>query len=198
MTQIRSVTIEAEDPAAATSFYATAFGSAAPIQVSEASAPSSGFRGFTLSLLVAQPANATALLDSAIAAGASVVKPAAKSLWGFGGVVRAPDGTVWQVATSAKKDTAPASRDFETVTLLLAADDVSASKSFYAERGFTVGKNFGKYVEFRGDGPVSLALYTRKALAKNAGVAPEGSGSHRLIVDADAGAFVDPDGFVWQ
>ena len=36
------------------------------------------------------------------------LKSAAKSFWGYGGVVRAPDGTIWKVATSAKKDTGPA------------------------------------------------------------------------------------------
>ena len=43
--------------------------------------------------------------------------------------------------------------------------------------------------------PVKLGLYSRKALAKDAGVAPEGSGSHRLVIGG--AAFTDPDGFVW-
>jgi hypothetical protein len=41
---------------------------------------------------------------TALAAGAAPLKPVAKSLWGYGGVVRAPDGTIWKVATSSKKD----------------------------------------------------------------------------------------------
>jgi hypothetical protein len=28
-------------------------------------------------------------------------------------------------------------------------------------------------------------------------VSAEGSGSHRIAIDSDAGAFVDPDGFAW-
>jgi hypothetical protein len=45
--------------------------------------------------------------------------------------------------------------------------------------------------------PVKLALYGRRALAKDAGVAPDGTGSHRLMIGGDAGPFTDPDGFAW-
>ena len=34
--------------------------------------------------------------------------------------------------------------------------------------------------------------------AKDAGVAADGSGSHRLIIGGDAGPFTDPDGFAWE
>jgi hypothetical protein len=44
---------------------------------------------------------------------------------------------------------------------------------------------------------VTLALYGRRALAKDAGVTPEGSGSHRIFIGADNGPFTDPDGFTW-
>ena len=53
------------------------------------------------------------------------------------------------------------------------------------------------YVEFEAPGPVKLALYGRRALAKDAGVPADGTGSHRLTIDSDAGAFTDPDGFAW-
>jgi hypothetical protein len=119
-------------------------------------------------------------------------------MWGYGGVVQAPDGAIWKVATSAKKDTRPASRDVEKIVLLLGATDVAASKRFYVEHGFVVGKSFGKYVEFATpSSPVGLGLYTRRALAKDVGVSPDGSGSHRLTITADVGAFTDPDGFAW-
>ena len=67
--------------------------------------------------------------------------------------------------------------------LLLGVADVAASKRFYVERGLAVAKSFGrKYVEFATRvGSVTLALYGRRALAKDAGVAPDGTGSHRLI-----------------
>ena len=61
-----------------------------------------------------------------------------------------------------------------------------------------MGKSFGgKYVELDTT-PIKLALYGRRALAKNAGVPPEGSGAHRLAIGGDAGAFTDPDGFTWE
>jgi hypothetical protein len=46
--------------------------------------------------------------------------------------------------------------------------------------------------------PVKLGLYKRRALAKDAGVPVDGTGSHRIVVGSDAGAFADPDGFAWE
>jgi hypothetical protein len=128
------------------------------------------------------------------------LKPAAKSFWGYGGVVQAPDGTIWKVATSAKKNTGPATRRIDEIALLLGVADVRAGKRFYVDRGFEVAKSFGgKYVEFAApSSPVKLALYGRRALAKDAGVAPDGTGSHRLLIGSDAGPFTDPDGFAWE
>ena len=84
--------------------------------------------------------------------------------------------------------------------LLLGAGDVAASKRFYLERGLPVARSFPHtYVEFAAPSThVKLALYKRHALAKDAGVAPEGTGSHRIILGSDAGPFIDPDGFAWQ
>lgn len=195
---INSLTLDVPDVAAAERFYSS-FGLGSLLQFRGSAEASSGFHGFTLSLIVSQPANAAALLDAAINAGATVIKPASKSLWGFGGTVQAPDGTIWKVATSKKKNTEPASRRVEDVVLLLGATDVSASKRFYVDHGFTPGKSFGSYVEFVADsGPVKLALYKRQALAKDAGVSPEGSGPHRIVIGNDGGAFDDPDGFTWN
>ena len=199
MTSIESVTIDVADPAAARSFYAAAFWLDTPLRFKSAEAPTTGFRGFTLSLTVSQPADVKALVGAAIDAGATALKPVAKSLWGYGGVVRAPDGTIWKVATSAKKDKGPATRQIDQIVLLLGAEDVAASKRFYTGRGLSVAKSFGKYVEFATpSSPVKLGLYGRRALAKDAGVAPDGSGSHRLAIGGDAGSFTDPDGFEWE
>jgi catechol 2,3-dioxygenase-like lactoylglutathione lyase family enzyme len=199
MLAIDAITLEVADTSAARHFYAAAFGLDPQLRLQAADAPSAGFRGFTLSLLVSQPADARALIDAAVAAGATTLKPAAKSLWGFGGVVQAPDGTIWKVATSNKKDTGPATRDIDKVVLLLGAEDVRASKRFYAGRGLPVAKSFGtRYVEFETPpGTIGLGLYGRRALAKDAGVAPEGSGSHRIVIGTDAEPFTDPDGFAW-
>ena len=199
MTSIETLTLEVADVAAADRFYTAAFGPAVPLRFTSAQEPTDGFRGFTLSLVVSQPADVKALIGAAVDAGAATLKPVTKSLWGYGGVVRAPDGTVWKVATSAKKDKGPATRHVDQVVLLLGATDVAASKKFYTGHGLSVAKSFGKYVEFAAaSSPVKLALYRRGALAKDAGVPPEGSGSHRLAIGDDAGSFVDPDGFEWR
>ena len=199
MTSIESLTIDVADPAAAESFYAAAFCLDTPLRFRSAEAPTAGFRGFTLSLTVSQPADVKALIGAALDAGATALKPVAKSLWGYGGVVQAPDGTIWKVATSAKKDKGPATKQIDQIVLLLGAADVAASKRFYTDRGLSVAKSFGKYVEFATpSSPVKLGLYGRRALAKDAGVAPDGSGSHRLAIGGDAGSFTDPDGFEWE
>ncbi|MFI5559542.1 glyoxalase [Amycolatopsis japonica] len=199
MNFIDAITLEVADTEAAERFYTTAFGLGSELRFRVSQEPSTGFRGYTLSLTVSQPANADALIDAAVAAGATVIKPAAKSTWGYGGTVQAPDGAIWKIATSAKKNTAPASREIDAIVLLLGVADVAASKKFYVEHGLTVGKSFGRvYVEFEaGSSPVKLALYKRKALAKDAGVSPEGTGSHRIAICA-AAPFTDPDGFAWE
>src|SRR5690606_21024054 len=128
--------------------------------------------------VVSQPSTVDALIGSALDAGATVLKPAKKGMWGYGGVVQAPDGAIWKVATSAKKDNGPATREIDEIVLLLGVADIAASKRFYVERGLAVGKSIPrKYVQFdMPSSPVTLALYGRRALAKDAGVAPDGSG----------------------
>jgi catechol 2,3-dioxygenase-like lactoylglutathione lyase family enzyme len=200
MTSIDSVILEVADLTAAHRFYTAAFGLDSQVRLRASEAPTDGFRGFTLSLTVSQPATVSGLIGAALDAGATPLKPAAKSFWGYGGVVRAPDGTIWKVATSAKKDTGPATRQVDQVVLLLGVADVAASRRFYVDRGLAVAKSFGrKYVEFATpSSAVKLALYGRRALAKDAGVPPGGTGSHRLAIGGDAGSFTDPDGFGWE
>jgi len=149
MASIESVTLEVTDPTAAGQFYSAAFGLDTQLRLRASAAPTSGFRGFTLSLTVPQPATVTGLIHSALGAGATALKPTAKSFWGYGGVVQAPDGTIWKIATSAKKDTGPATRQIDQIVLLLGAADVAASKRFYTGHGLAVARSFGrKYVEF--------------------------------------------------
>jgi uncharacterized glyoxalase superfamily protein PhnB len=200
MTSIESVIIDVADPTTASRFYTAAFGLTSQVRLRASDAPTTGFRGFTLSLTVSQPAIVHSLIGAALDDGATPLKPVAKSFWGYGGVVRAPDGTIWKVATSAKKDTGRATRQIDEIVLLLGVADVAASKRFYADRGLAVAKSFGsKYVEFATpSSPVKLALYGRRALAKDAGVSPDGTGSHRLTIGSDAGPFTDPDGFAWE
>jgi predicted lactoylglutathione lyase len=200
MTSIESVVLDVPDPSAAEAFYATAFGLGTRVGVRASEAPTTGFRGFTLSLVVSQPSTVDSFVASALDSGATVLKPVAKSFWGYGGVVQAPDGAIFKVATSAKKDSGPAVRDVERFVLLLGVQDVKATKRFYVDHGLAVAKSFGsKYVEFDTAGsPVGLALYGRRAAAKDAGISPEGSGSHRITIRSDAGPFTDPDGFAWE
>lgn len=200
MANIASVTLDVADPTAAHRFYTTAFGLDSQLRLRASEAPTTGFRGFTLSLTVSRPGTVDHFVDAALDAGATSLKPVSKSLWGYGGVVQAPDGTIWKVATSAKKDTGPATPQIDQMVLLLGVADVTASKRFYVERGLAVAKSFGRvYVEFEGGAsPFKLALYRRRALAKDAGVPPEGTGSHRLLIGGDAGPFTDPDGFAWE
>ncbi|GAA2758004.1 glyoxalase [Actinopolymorpha rutila] len=200
MAAIRSITIEAADPAAANAFYDRAFGLGDTIRTQAGDAPTAGFRGCALSLVVSQPGTVDSLIGTAVEAGATTLKPATKSFWGYGGVVQAPDGTIWKVATSAKKNTGPATRNVDDIVLLLGVGDVKESKQFYVNHGLTVSKSFGrKYVEFDGSSSsVKLALYGRKAAAKDVGVDPDGSGSHRIVIGTDDGPFTDPDGFAWE
>ena len=199
MTSIESVTLEVPDPAAADAFYTAAFGLGAQLRAARL-----GRADDRLSRVHAVargvPAGHGRRADRrrprrrrhAAEAGQEV-------FWGYGGVVQAPDGTIWKVATSAKKDTGPATREIDEIVLLLGVADVAASKRFYVDRGLTVAKSFGrKYVEFDTVEPVKLALYGRRALAKDAGVPPDGSGSHRIVIGSDAGSFTDPDGFDWE
>lgn len=198
MRTIEFVTIEVADTAVAVAFYADAFEVGNRVRLRASQAPATGFRGFTMSLVASQPATVNRLIDSALDAGATVLKAAAKSLWGYGGVVQAPDGTIWTVASSSKKDTGPATRQIDALVLQLGVMDVAASKRFYVDHGLTVAKSYGaKYVELD-TGPVKLTLNKRRALAKTAGVSPDGTGSHRLLIASEAAGFIDPDGFAWE
>jgi catechol 2,3-dioxygenase-like lactoylglutathione lyase family enzyme len=198
MTSIEYVTLEVADPTAANRFYTGALGLGAQVRVRASEAPTTGFRGCTLSFVVSQPATVNGLVGAALDAGATVLKPAAKSLWGYGGAIQAPDGTILTFASSAKKDTGPATRQIDDIVLQLGVADVAASKRFYVDRGLAVARSYGRrYVEFD-TGPVKLTLYKRRALAKVAGVSPDGTGSHRIVVGSDAGPGTDPDGFAWE
>ncbi|MEW2049468.1 glyoxalase [Streptomyces sp. NPDC005476] len=200
MTSIDCITLEVADPQAAERFYSEGFGLDKQVRLRASEEPTSGFRGFTVSLVVSQPSIVNGLFSTALDAGATTLKPARKSLWGYGGVVQAPDGTIWQIASSSKKDSGPDTRQIDEIVLLLGVSDMAASKRFHVDRGLTVAKSFGsKYTEFdASSSPVKLSLYGRRGLARVAGVPPEGTGSSRLTIGSDAGSFTDPDGFVWE
>jgi predicted lactoylglutathione lyase len=199
MTTIQTVTLEVPDVAQAEAFY-RAFGVGPRVRVRAAAAATTGFRGFTLSLVVSQPSSVDGFVGDALDAGATVVKPAKKSMWGYGAVLRSPDGAIWKIATSSKKDTGPARRDIDELVLLLGVEDVKATKQFYVDRGLEVTKSYGrKYVEFAApETAVKLSLLGRRSLAKEAGVTDDGDRPNGIAIVSDAGAFTDPDGFVWE
>src|SRR5256885_358596 len=91
MTSIESLILEVPDCRAADAFYTAAFGLDNQVALRASDAPTTGFRGFTLSLMVSQPATVDGLIGAALDAGAAPLKPAKKGLWGYGGVVQAPD-----------------------------------------------------------------------------------------------------------
>jgi predicted lactoylglutathione lyase len=198
MHTIDSLTLDVTEPAAAEAFYAQAFELGPVVRARAAQAPCTGFRGFSISLIVGQPSSVDSLYETAVAAGATSVKPATKGMWGYGAVVQDADGIVWKLATSSKKEKGLPVRQIDEVVLLLGAADLGASKKFYVGRGFEVKRSFpGRYAEFN-SGAVKLALYPgRDGVAKEAGVSPDGDGPHGITVNSDAGAFTDPDGFVW-
>ncbi|WP_425295853.1 hypothetical protein [Nocardia abscessus] len=105
---IESVMLEVADPSAAEAFYAAAFGLGDKVRVRASEAPTSGFRGFILSLVVSQPSTVDSLIGTAVDAGATTLKPAKKSFWGYGGVVQAPDGGGGEIGRGGEKGTRPA------------------------------------------------------------------------------------------
>lgn len=59
----------------------------------------SGFSGFAMAHNVASEAEVEAVLEQAVAAGATLVKPAQKVFWGgYSGYFKDPDGHLWEVA----------------------------------------------------------------------------------------------------
>jgi hypothetical protein len=198
---IDSLTLEVRDPEAAERFYQAAFGLGPSICARHAEKVATGFRGFSISLVVGQPSTVDALHGSAVQAGATVAKPPTKGIWVYGSVVQDRDGVVWKLATSSKKDKGPATREIDAIVLLLGASDLGASKRFYVERGLSVKRSFpGRYTEFDpAGGAVTLALYPGRAgVAKVAGVSPDGDGPPGLAAHSAAGRFTDPDGFAWE
>src|SRR3984957_12224203 len=198
---IASLTLEVSDPAASQHFYETALGVGSQVSARTADTPATGFRGFTISLVVGQPSTVESLQETALAGGAKRLKPAQKGLWGYGAVVQDADGVVWKLATSTKKDKGPATRKIDDLVLLIGAADLRASKRFYVEHGLSVKRSFpGRYAEFDAPpGGIKLALYPGRAgLAKDAGVSPDGDGPHGIAVNSSAGQFTDPDGFDWE
>jgi catechol-2,3-dioxygenase len=77
-TSLEDVTLEVDDLTAAERFYNAAFGLGPQVRLRATKAPTRGFRAFTVSLVVSQPATVDALIRAALDGGATSLKPAAK------------------------------------------------------------------------------------------------------------------------
>ena len=75
MTLIESVTLETPDPTASDAFYTAAFGLGPRVGVRPSQAPTAGFRGFTMSLVVSQPSTVDSLPRRASGAMAAPCRP---------------------------------------------------------------------------------------------------------------------------
>ncbi|ASO20484.1 putative glyoxalase superfamily protein PhnB [Actinoalloteichus hoggarensis] len=147
----------------------------------------SGFRGYVLSVAVESPAEVEALLGTAAAQGATVVKQAKKEFFGeFTAVHRAPDGAVWKLAASSKRNPDPVPdppRPTETAVILGVASP-KASTVFYEALGMSADHDYGdKFIDFTiAEGVCRLGLLPRKPLAKDAGVSEAGDGFAALVL----------------
>src|SRR5579871_3542950 len=90
-TTISSLTLDVSDPARSLSFYETAFGVDSQIRARTADTPATGFRGFTIPLVVGQPPTVDSLLEPALAGGATTSKAGEKGMWGVGAAVKFAD-----------------------------------------------------------------------------------------------------------
>ena len=80
MTSIESVTLDVADLTAADRFYTAAFGLDTQLRLRASEAPTTGFRGFTLSLTVSQPATVSGLIGAALDAGAFAARHSLESV----------------------------------------------------------------------------------------------------------------------
>lgn len=162
--------------------------------IPESASAGSGFGGFIVSCVLRQPQDVIAVLRAAEAAGARVLKPAKKAIFGsFSGVFEAPGGAVWKVSAETKKDKGEHQHPPQPVEtgIILGVADPKASKAFYAALGMRVDRDYGsKYIDFspaqKGAGQTSrLCLMQRKDLAADVGMSPEGEGFPGLVLSQD-------------
>lgn len=167
-----------------------------------------GFRGFMISAIFPTAQAVDHLLDAAVRAGATLLKPAKGAVWGYAGHFADPDGHVWKAVTSGSPlvakfkrqqpatatTTGPAMAPQE-VAVTLGVQDMKAAKQFYADGlGYEIDKAFGKFAKFKpAPGAATLSLYTWDALAGDAGVDAAGHGfrGYALSVQAPSEARVD-------
>ena len=79
--------------------------------------------------------------------------------------------------------------------IVIGVQDLARAKKFYGEGlGCPVEKDFPQFVSFRlGDGGPELGLYTREALAQDAGVPPQGEGFAAMTLHDIVGSTQEVD-----
>ncbi|MEY9935636.1 putative lactoylglutathione lyase [Catenulispora sp. GP43] len=147
-----------------------------------------GFRGFMISAVFETAPGVDRLLEAAVRAGGTLVKPAKGAVWGYAGHFADPDGHLWKAVSSATPILAKFKRKTDTpsgpvmspmeVAVTLGVPDIKAAKQFYADGlGYELDKAFGKFAKYKTvPGAATFTLYTRDALAADADVAPAGTG----------------------
>lgn len=137
---------------------------------------SAGLRA-ALAAITPGPSGVTAIIAAAEKAGARVIKPAKKQLFGeFAGSVRAPDGSLWKLAAASKRDprgdAGSASQATTETAVYLAVASPKTSKKFYEALGMTTEHDYGDtFVDFTVSGGRSrLGLIPVKGLAKDLGI----------------------------
>jgi uncharacterized protein len=147
---------------------------------------SAGFRGFTLSYIVADSAGVDAMLARLVDAGGELVKEPRFAFWGYSAHVADPSGHLWKIASPKRKPligrkgngARPEIVPAQELALTIGVADMKRAKQFYKEGlGNPTKKDYSKFVSFDGgDGAPDLAMYRWDALADDADVPAEGSG----------------------
>jgi hypothetical protein len=178
VTSIQSIILEMPDPTAASGYYGAAFDLGSRLDVRTSDTPSSRFRAFMLSLASSQPADVDELISSSVDAGATLLKPAEKSLWGYGGTVQAHGRSDLEGRDVLEEEHRPGYlRDRRRRAAAGSRGRTREQMVLRRPRPDRSGASGRAYVEFATDG-IQLGLYKRGALAKDAGVPPDGTGSH--------------------
>jgi catechol 2,3-dioxygenase-like lactoylglutathione lyase family enzyme len=147
---------------------------------------SSGFRGFTLSYIVADSAGVDAMLARLVDAGGELVKEPRFAFWGYSAHVADPSGHLWKIASPKRKSllgrksngASPQLVPAQELALTIGVADMKRAKRFYKDGlGNPTKKDYSKFVSFEGgDGTPDLAMYKWDALADDADVPADGSG----------------------
>ncbi|MEH3052545.1 MAG: VOC family protein [Patulibacter minatonensis] len=158
----------------------------------------SGFRGFAISYLVAEPGEVDALVARTVAEGGEEMKPARQGFFGgYAAVVRTVDGSLWKIASERKKDWGKVGEPPVPIEVgaLLGVASPKASKAFFTALGLATDRGRGSRHADVGTTPgaVRLGLLPREGLAKDLGNEPWGSGFAALELTLAAASLEELD-----